>query len=90
MSWAPLEKLKFETSLEDQFWKQKTWESLKNETNVETLRQAIQLLLEVVVTKQTTIKSLVNFNIEQDMKHMQSDPNPSDYTDFIESITAEK
>jgi hypothetical protein len=89
MSWAPLEKLEFKTFLEDQFWKQKTWEGLKNENDPKVLREAIQLLLEIVVQKQSALKSVISFSIEQDKAHMTTSIAEADYSSFIKEMKGE-
>lgn len=85
MGWAPLEELNLESRLEDQFWKQKTWEGFKNETNVKTLQEAVKVLIDIVVQKQSVIKSLIDFNIKQDLEEMKTPVNleTSQYKDFI-------
>lgn len=70
MSRLSLSELKFEQSMEDLFWKQKTWNGLENETSPDVLKEAIQLLLELIVQKQSIIKSLVQYQMKQDLQDL--------------------
>lgn len=72
MSRLPQSELKLEQSVEDMFWKQKTWSGFENETNVETLREAIKYLLELCAQRQGVIKSLIQFQMKQDAAEMQA------------------
>lgn len=89
MGWTPLENLKIESRLEDQFWKQKTWDGFKNETDVETLRKAIQLLIQTVAQKQSMIKSLIDFTIQQDLEVMKTPVDMQPYKDLITELQPE-
>lgn len=89
MGWTPLENLKIESRLEDQFWKQKTWDGFKNETDVETLKKAIQLLIETVAQKQSMIKSLIDFTIQQDLEVMKTPVDMQPYKDLITELQPE-
>lgn len=89
MGWTPLENLKIESRLEDQFWKQKTWDGFKNETDVETLKKAIQLLIETVAQKQSMIKSLIDFTIQQDLEVMKTPVDMQSYKDLITELQPE-
>jgi hypothetical protein len=82
MSRISLSELSFKTHMEDQFWKTKTWSGFENETNVETLREAIKLLLEIVVQKQSAVKSLIEYQIKQDLQERLE----SNYEDLIQQL----
>jgi type III secretory pathway component EscV len=68
MSRISLSELSFESHMEDQFWKTKTWNGFENESNVEVLKEGIKLLLEIVTQKQSVIKSLISYQIKQDLQ----------------------
>lgn len=83
MSQLPLEELKLEQSMEDMFWKQKIWNELEPETNIKVLKEAIKHLIELCAQRQSIIKSLIQYQLKQDlllmkdaMKKLKEDPDP--------------
>lgn len=83
MERLPLSELKLEQSMEGMFWKQKIWNELEKEADINVLREAIKHLIALCTQRQDIIKSLIQYQMKQDllmmkegMKQLKQDPNP--------------